>query len=322
MNSNTFRVPACVLASTALLLAASPAYAHGDGGKGGEDGGGSGRAGAVVLRAGLDVGLLNKTVDVPVRTSLNEVTAPGNADRTALTVELDGVGGGQPVSMVKAQVATARATADKERATGFAELAHAKVHVPGLPLLSLIEVEKVTAEAVCAAGAKPTAEANVLGAVSVLGRKVTLTAGGPTKVSVPAVGDVTLELAKRSTTDDSAAATALQLQVSVDPLQLNVAEVTGTLTLVEATCASPEAAPGPKPEEKPETETETAAQPDDEPAADPAPDTRPQGGGEPDPQVENLAATGGSSTTPYLAGGAAVLVLAGGGALVAARRRG
>ena len=68
--------------------------------------------------------------------------------------------------------------------------------MPGLPLLSLIEVEKVTSKAVCEAGRKPVAESNLLGAVTVLGKKVTLSAGGTTRVEVPGVGEVTLDLSK------------------------------------------------------------------------------------------------------------------------------
>ncbi|MGG8406504.1 SCO1860 family LAETG-anchored protein, partial [Streptomyces sp. 12297] len=62
MNSNTFRMPArrssAALAAAALaagplaLAAASPAHATT---------GGDGKASAVVLRTGLDIGLLNKT---------------------------------------------------------------------------------------------------------------------------------------------------------------------------------------------------------------------------------------------------------------------
>lgn len=90
MNSNTFRMPAAVLLATGAvaLLTAPPAFATAGAGS---TGGGEGKAGAVVLRAGLDVGLLNKTVDVPLKTTLNEVTAPATAQKTALSVSLDGV---------------------------------------------------------------------------------------------------------------------------------------------------------------------------------------------------------------------------------------
>ncbi|NED84233.1 LPXTG cell wall anchor domain-containing protein [Streptomyces sp. SID11233] len=242
MNSNTFRLAAlAVAAAPVALLVAVPAHAAvpatatttGDG-----------KASAVVLRTALDVSLLNKSIDVPLRTTLNEVHAPATAKETALSVRLDGVDRGQPVKVLRADVATANATVDKHRAEGYTNIAKARLNLPGLPLLSLIEVEQITTKAVCEVGHRPVAEANVLGHVKVLGRRVTLTTGGTTRVNVPGVGDVTLDLAKTHTTSRTAAATALQLKVSVNPLKLNVADVQGEVTLAEATCETPKA---PKP---------------------------------------------------------------------------
>lgn len=291
------------LAATVALVAgpvvlAAPAQATGGTGAGGEKGGAS----AVVLRTGLDVSLLNKSVEVPLRAALNEVHAPATADRTALTVELDGVDRGRPFTLLRADVATARATVDEHRAEGYANIAHAKVHVPGLPLLSLIEVREVTSKAVCEAGGKPVAESNLLGAVTVLGKRVTVSAGGPSRVEVPGVGEVTLDLSRTRTTSRTAAATALELRVAVNPLELNVADVQGTVTLAEATCEAP-AAPVERAEPEPEKEGVV-----------------PQTAGEPVP--ENLAETGGGSLTPYLAGGAVLLLAVGGGALGLMRARG
>lgn len=68
MNSDTFRMPAhrtaalaiaAALALAPAVLGASAAHATTD----------HGRASAVVLRTGLDVSLLNKTVDVPLAVS-------------------------------------------------------------------------------------------------------------------------------------------------------------------------------------------------------------------------------------------------------------
>ncbi|MFD5117528.1 SCO1860 family LAETG-anchored protein [Streptomyces sp. NPDC058391] len=317
MNSNTFRMPArrcaTVVAAAALtagpVLLAAPAQATG--------GTGEGRASAVVLRTGLDVSLLNKTVQVPLRATLNEVQAPASAAKTALSVQLNGVDHGKPFSVLRADVATAKATADGRAARGYTNLVHAKVHVPGLPLLSLIEIQEVTSTAVCEAGKRPVAESNLLGGVTVLGKRITLSAGGPTRVRVPGVGEVTLDLSKTRTTSRTAAATALELKVSVNPLELNVAEVEGSVTLAEATCESPKAsaaAQQPEPE-KPEAQRPEAQQPEEPVKTDP----KPQGAAE--PVKENLAETGGNSMTPYLAGGAAVLLAAGGGVLVLARAR-
>ncbi|WP_329144145.1 LPXTG cell wall anchor domain-containing protein [Streptomyces niveus] len=296
----------CAALGAAVALVAGPvvlaAPAQATGGTGGTGvTTGKGKASAVVLRTGLDVSLLNKSVDVPLRAALNEVRAPADADKTALTVELDGVDQGRPFTVLRADVATARATVDEQKAEGYANIAHAKVHVPGLPLLSLIEVQEVTSKAVCAAGKKPVAESNLLGTVTVLGKKVTLSAAGPTRVEVPGVGEVTLDLSKTRTTSRTAAATALELKVAVNPLKLNVADVQGTLTLAEATCEAP-AEPVKQTEPEPEKEG-----------------VEPQTATE--PTTENLAETGGNSMTPYLAAGAVLLLAVGGGALVLVRAR-
>ncbi|WP_107090674.1 SCO1860 family LAETG-anchored protein [Streptomyces sp. WM6378] len=292
-------VAACVALAAGPLLLAAPARATG------VEGDGGGRASAVVLRTGLDVSLLDKAVDVPLKATLNEVQAPAGAEKTALTVKLDGVGGGQPVDVLKADVATAGASVDAKRAEGSSRLVNARLHVPGLPLLSLVEVGEVTSSAVCEAGRTPVAKSNVLGAVTVLGRKVTLSAGGATRVLVPGVGEVTLDLSKATTTSRTAAAVALQLKVSVNPLHLNVAVVKGEVTLAEATCQSPKAPVKPAP---------AAADPDAG-AVSTAVKTQSVA------SDTKLAETGGSSATPYLAGGAAVLLVGGAGALVLTRVR-
>lgn len=301
LNSNTFRMPAAALLATGAvaLLTAPPASATGGGG----GGGGEGRAGAVVLRTGLDVSLLNKTVHVPLKATLNEVNAPATAEKTALTVTLDGVEGGSPVSVLRADVATSKATADTHRAVAEANLAKARVHVPGLPALSLIEVEKVTSKAVCEAGRKPVATSNVLGTVTALGKRITLTAGGPTTIEVPGVGSVDLELSATRTTSTTAAASALRLKVSVNPLKLNVAEVEGEVVLAEAHCEAPKG-PAPSPSAKPGIKPQTTV----------------TGTGAPVPTDANLAETGGGSLTPYVTGGALILLGIGAGALVVTRR--
>ncbi|MFH9238175.1 SCO1860 family LAETG-anchored protein [Streptomyces anulatus] len=317
MNSNTFRLAAlAVAAGPVALLAAVPAHAA----PATPTTGGEGRASAVVLRTGLDVSLLNKSVQVPLKVTLNEVQAPASAEKTALSVNVDGVEGGAPVSVLRADVATANATVDEHRAEGYTNLAKARIHVPGLPVLSLIEVEKVTSKAVCEVGRKPVAESNVLGHVAVLGKKVTLSAGGPTRVAVPGVGEVSLDLSKTVTTERTAAATALQLKVSVNPLNLNVAEVEGEVTLAEATCETPK---GPKTPEKPKTpeEPKTPEDPGTTDGGSTGGDVKTQTGSDTGPTEANLAETGGSSTTPYIAGGAALLLAVGAGATVLARRR-
>ncbi|MEU9758271.1 SCO1860 family LAETG-anchored protein [Streptomyces sp. NPDC047985] len=236
MNSNTFRLAAlAVAAAPVALLAAFPAQAA----AATTTTDGDGKASAVVLRTALDVSLLNKAIEVPLRASLNEVHAPADAKQTALSVRLDGVDGGRPVNVLSADVATSKATVDKRRAEGYSNVVKARVHVPGLPALPLVEVEKVTSKAVCEVGRKPVAESNVLGHLTLLGQRIDLSASGSTRIKVPAVGEVTLDLSKKSTTSRTAAATALQLKVSVNPLKLNVADVQGEVTLVQATCETP-----------------------------------------------------------------------------------
>ncbi|MGW0087241.1 SCO1860 family LAETG-anchored protein [Streptomyces sp. NPDC003393] len=310
MNGHTFRLPArrCATAAAATVLAVGPVTLAGAGSA--HATADHGRASASVLRTDLDVSLLHKTVNVPLAVSLNEVQAPHSAERTALTARLDGVNHGKPFSVLRAEVAKSSATASATKAEGTVNLAHARVHVPGLPLLSLIEVDQVTSRATCEAGRPPVARSNVLGAVTVLGKRVTLTPDGPTVVRVPGVGEVRLDLSHRETTSRTAAATALRLKVSVNPLKLNVAEVEGTLTLARTTCESPtpaEQSSAPTPPPTPDTKPQTAA-PDTKPQAAPAP-------------KQDLAETGSSSLTPYLAGGSAVLLAAGGGAVAFARRR-
>jgi LPXTG-motif cell wall-anchored protein len=320
LNSNNFRMPARRLAAVATVtalatapavLGAGAAHATGD----------HGRASAAVLRTGLEVSLLDKSVHVPLAVSLNEVQAPRSADRSALSARLDGVAGGRPFAVLRADVASARATVTAKRAEGSVRVVNARLHVPGLPLLSLIEVGTVTARATCETGRAPAASANVLGAVTVLGRRVALTAGGPTRVKVPGVGQVRLDLAQRRTTSRTAAATALELRISVNPLRLNVADVEGTVTLAKATCEAPSGAPAghpapshPAPSHDPASGTTSQDAPG---KAGTVSDAKPQGGA----SKTGLAETGGSSATPYIAGGALALLLLGGGAVTLARRR-
>ncbi|NUV62925.1 SCO1860 family LAETG-anchored protein [Streptomyces sp. CAI-85] len=350
MNGQHFRMPARRLASVAAAtaLAAGPTALACAGTAHATSGHGHGRASAVVLRTALDVNLLNKTVDVPLAVTLNEVTAPQSAEKTALTAELDGVAGGRPFTVLRAKVAEARATVDDTRAEASTRLAHARLHVPGLPLLSVIEVGAVSSRATCEASKAPVAESSMPGSVTVLGKKVSVSAGGTTDVKVPGVGEVRLDLSQRETTSRTAAATALELTVSVNPLKLNVAEVTGKLTLAQATCKTPKA-PEREPEEEAEEETGTGtgtgteeetgtgddsgteenggtednsgteaseAPAADDSGAEPATDVKAQGA----PAGSGLAETGGSSTTPYIAGGAVALLAAGGGAVALARR--
>lgn len=305
MNTINARLSArrWAVVAAATALAAGPAALAGAGSAHATEDQGS--ASAAVLRTGLDVSLLDKTVHAPLAVSLNEVRAPGGAGtatRTALTAGLDGVDGGKPFSVLRAEVADAGATVDGDRAEASTTLAKARLHVPGLPLLSVVELETVASKAVCDAGRTPHASVTLPASATVLGKRVSLTSGGPTEVKVPGVGSVRLDLSKTSTTSTTAAATALRVDVAVDPLKLNVAEVEGTLTLAEAKCSVPAAA---------------AAAGAAEGVEDSA-DVRPQAARA--AEETNLAETGGDAMTPYIAGGAVALLAAGGGAVALTRR--
>ncbi|MFC8534884.1 SCO1860 family LAETG-anchored protein [Streptomyces sp. NPDC057249] len=349
MNSNTFRLAAlAVAAAPVALLVTAPAHAAP---ATTTTAGGEGQASAVVLRTALDVSLLDKTVDVPLKVTLNEVRAPRTAEETALSVRLDGVNRGKPFSVLKADVATAKATADKHRAAGHSNLAQAKVSLPGLSVFPLVEIEKVTSKAVCEVGSRPVAESNVLGHVSVLGKRVTLTAGGTTRVAVPGIGEVTLDLSKTETTSRTAAAVALRLKVSVNPGELNVADVQGEVTLAEATCETPKghgghpgggdnggngngggdnggndnggATGGGSTDGGSGNGGSTGGGGDEAGSTGGGGDVKTQTGTDQAPAAAgaDLAETGSSSSTPYLAGGAALLLAAGAGAMVLTRRR-
>ncbi|MEW2321854.1 SCO1860 family LAETG-anchored protein [Streptomyces griseoincarnatus] len=295
---------ACALTAVPVALAgAAPAYATE----------GHGHASASVLRTDLDVSLLNKSVQVPLTVSLNEVEAPNSARKTALTATLDGVDRGRPFSVLRAEVADAVATVEGDRAEASTTLADARLQVPGLPLLSLVELEAVGSKAVCESGRTPHASVTLPAAVTVLGKRVSLSAGGPTHVDVPGVGSVRLDLSTTRTTSSTAAATALKLEVSVNPAKLNVAEVEGRLTLAESRCETPAAAA-----EEPEAAAPEA--PEAPEKAEPA--VEPQGAraGQAAPAETNLAETGGDSATPYVAAGAVALLAAGGGAVLLSRR--
>ncbi|WP_335973297.1 SCO1860 family LAETG-anchored protein [Streptomyces sp. CA2R106] len=221
-------VAAVAVLAVAPTVQAAPATAHDPG-----------AATAADLRASLDVALLGRAVDVPLNVSLNDVQAPADARKTALTVTVGhGVEFGRAVDLLRATAATANATTGPDKAEGVARIAGADLHVPGLPLLSAVKLDAVTSTATCQVGHRPTASSHLVG-LTVLGRRTELSAVGTTKVAVPGVGEVDLQLTDAVTTSSTAAATALHLRVDIDPLNLGVAHVTGDITLARATCRTP-----------------------------------------------------------------------------------
>ncbi|MFF4650058.1 SCO1860 family LAETG-anchored protein [Streptomyces sp. NPDC001380] len=322
--------PAAVAALTAgLAVAGLPADAHAAGAAA------EGRATAAVADVALDVSLLHRTVHVPVDASLGEVRAPGESGGTVLTARVDGVAQGAPLTLLKADIAHSRAVVDADGSRASVQLVGADVHLPGLPLIALLHVDTLEARVSCPAHGEPTARVNLLGTVRVLGRTVELSAGGPTRVAVPGVGEVSAELSRRAVTSAGAAATALELDVAVDPAALGVARVAGRVTLGVAACGAP-AAPGgtaggsdgtppapavPEPADSAQPAPAPAPAGSTPPAAAP-PAAVPAGAVSAAPQAgpADLAETG-SSGSPLLLGGAALSTAAGAAALVAARRR-
>ncbi|MEU1504413.1 SCO1860 family LAETG-anchored protein [Kitasatospora sp. NPDC005748] len=280
----------------------------------------AGRARAVTVELALDVQLLSK-VDVPVNLALNKVESPAQREGSLLTAKVDGVDQQGPVTLVKADVGTSVVKSDAKGTAASVKLVNADVHAPGLPATTLLGLEALSSSVTCPVDGPPTADVTAPAKLTVLGKPVTLSLYGPTDVDVPLVGRVSVEFSKRATTSTTAAASALEVRIEVNPLNLNVAKVTGKITVASVSCEKPTAPVTPTPSVTP---TAPGTAPAVQPAVDatstpPGRTARPQAtataaGG-------NLAATGGSDATGPLAAGAAALVAVGGGALWVTRRR-
>ncbi|MFJ9953552.1 SCO1860 family LAETG-anchored protein [Kitasatospora sp. NPDC091207] len=293
----------------------------------------AGKARAVTAELDLDVTLLSKAVDVPVNIALNKVETPAQREGSVLTAKVDGVDQQGPVTLVKADVGTSVTKSDAQGTAASVKLVNADVHAPGLPATTLLGLEALSSAVTCPVDGPPTADVTAPARLTVLGKPVTLSLYGPTHVDVPLVGSVSVEFSRRSTTTTTAAASALEVRIEVNPLNLNVAKVTGKITVASVSCEKPSAPVTPSPSVTPipsVTPTTPATAPT--PAAvQPAVDaTTAAAGRTARPQAAtasasgaggSLAATGGSDATGPLAAGAAALVVAGGFALWATRRR-
>ncbi|WP_051830537.1 MULTISPECIES: SCO1860 family LAETG-anchored protein [Streptomyces] len=281
-----------------------------------------GKARAVTAELALDVKLLNNAVDVPVNIALNKVETPEQRDGSVLTATVAGVDQTGPVTLVKADIGKSVTRADAKGTAASVKLVNADVHAPGLPATALLGLEAMSAEATCPVDGQPTADVVAPAKLSVLGKPVTVSLYGPTTVDVPLIGSVSVEFSKKTTTTTTAAASALEVQVEVNPLNLNVAKVSGKITVASVSCEKP-SGPAATP---PATGTPGPAT-GSVPAAQPVADTTgsrtaaPQAAVDKPAQPEKLAATGGSSATGPLAAGAAALVAGGAAALYATRRR-
>ncbi|MFF8773269.1 SCO1860 family LAETG-anchored protein [Kitasatospora sp. NPDC015120] len=336
-------VVACAVLTAPPTWAAEPAPAAP---ATGSPAGSPGKARAVTAELDLDVRLLNNAVDVPVDVALNKVESPAQREGSVLTATVDGVDQSGPVTLVKAEAGKSVTTLDAKAATASVTLADAEVHAPGLPGTTLLGLEALSATATCPVDGKPAADVVAPARLTVLGKPVTVSLYGPTTVDVPLVGSVTVEFSRKATTSTTAAASALEVKVAVDPLDLNVAKVTGTVTVASVSCekpvpAAPTAAATPAAASAPAaTATAPAARPVADATASAAPTAaatatatapataaaaaRPSAS----PSAtrapaapDSLASTGGNAATPRLAAGAAALLAGGGCAVWATRRR-
>ncbi|WP_052433850.1 LAETG motif-containing sortase-dependent surface protein [Streptacidiphilus melanogenes] len=214
------------LAAVSLMGVAEPAHATT----------GSGTASATTAEVALDVRLLS-AADIPVDVSLNKISAPASRSGAALTTVVgSGVENDQPVNLLMAQVGQTDAVVDAHGSRASVTLADAHLHLPGLPLNELLGVKAVSAEADCPVDGAPSASAEALGDITILGLQLRLSAHGDTVVRVPALGVVDLKLSQHRTTSDTAAATAVELDVDVNPLALNVSAVRGKIVLADVSC--------------------------------------------------------------------------------------
>ncbi|MGP3983079.1 SCO1860 family LAETG-anchored protein [Streptomyces sp. KR80] len=316
--------PAALLGAAALVvsgaLSAGPAYAAPTE----ERSAATGKATAVAARADLDVSV-NGVGTVPVKAALNDVSAPEDAERTLLTAEVNGANKGQPLTLVKAEVARASAKGNAQRSVGDVKLVGVRAYAPGLSATPLLSADVLQATASCEKGKKPTAKAALADKVSVLGTPVTVDGPGSQHVAVPGVGTVDLVLEEASTTDSMGAATALRLTYTVNPAAIGVVKASGEIVLAEATCTMPGGSGatdggsdgggsdgGTTDGQSSGGSGSNGGEGDDSGGNQPGTQTGDGGG--------DLAETGSSSATPIIAGVGGALVLAG-GAMYLIRRR-
>ncbi|WP_192583642.1 SCO1860 family LAETG-anchored protein [Streptomyces albicerus] len=331
--------PAALLSLSALMiggaLAAGPAYAV----PADEHSGSTGKATAVAARADLGV-LVEGVGDVPVKKALSDLSAPGDAQQTLLTAEVNGANKGQPTTLVKASVAHSSVKADAHRSVGDVKLVGVRAYAPGLPANPLLTADLLTATASCETGKKPTAKAALADNVSVLGKPVPVNGPGDQHVEVPGVGTVDLVLQNATTTDSTGAATVLRLKYTVTPAKLGVVKASGEIVLAEATCATPDGsgvaqdgsdgdganddgsgsgvADGGSSDDQSSSESTGSKGAEGAENADAA-------GNQPNTQTGDdglsLAETGGNSATPVIAGVGGALLLGGAAAVYLMRRR-
>ncbi|PAZ15790.1 hypothetical protein CLM62_11815 [Streptomyces sp. SA15] len=303
--------------------------------------GSTGKATAVAARADLGVSV-EGVGDVPVKKALGDLSAPGDAQQTLLTAEVNGANNGQPTTLVKAKVAHSSVKADAHRSVGDVKLVGVRAYAPGLPTNPLLSADLLKATASCETGKKPTAKAALADNVTVLGKPVAVNGPGDQHVEVPGVGTVDLVLENATTTDSTGAATALRLKYTVTPGKLGVVKASGEIVLAEATCAMPDgsgAAHDGSDSEGSDSDGSNGAGSGSGVAEDGSSDGQSSGesagskGAEDADAAGNLASTqtgdddlslaetGGNSATPVIAGVGGALLLGGAAAIYLMRRR-
>ena len=118
-----------------------------------------------------------------------------------------------------------------------------------LPLLTLpgasadngiLKVDLVSAQATCVPGHKPTASAKMPTTIQLLGQDIPVPLTGEVKLDVPGVADIDVKLAPTTTIDSAGASSAVEANISLNAL--NLAAVSGGITLAKASCTTPGAA--------------------------------------------------------------------------------
>lgn len=216
-------------AATAVLALPTPAGAAPE----------PGSASAVTAELALRVSLLNSAIQVPVDIALNKVQSPAQHSGSVLTATVDGVDQQGPVTLVKADIGKSVTHVDAQGASASVQLVNADVHAPGLPLSTLLGLQALSSEVSCPVDGPPTAKVTAPAQLTVLGKSVTLSLYGSTHVAIPGIGSVDISYSPHTTTSSTAAASALEVSIALNPLQLNVAKVDGTITVASVSCQKP-----------------------------------------------------------------------------------
>ena len=235
-------VAAALLLAVVVLVGGPPAGAA------------PGDASAFGLSADLDISVLGVDADIAGTlgaVSVNEASVPPT--QTAALVGADAILSTVPVAayLQASAISTGASTDPATGSSAYAEVADAQLAIAALPVVGELLIDGdgtvLRAEADCPAGGTPTATADETLTLLVAGISVDLTADVDAVVDLSAAGidgTVTLDLNQTVVTSDTAAATVLQLSVTLSALAGTVT-VAGDVTLASASCESVAVAPAP-----------------------------------------------------------------------------